>query len=93
MSTKPDIHFYLQKHWGHHSFRPLQEDIILSVLDRKDTLALLPTGGGKSICFQIPGLVVGGTCLVGDLILLRRLLGGHQLVDQRGYIESGTHAQ
>jgi ATP-dependent DNA helicase RecQ len=64
LSAKPDIHFYLKKHWGHHAFRPLQEDIILSVLDRKDTLALLPTGGGKSICFQIPGLVVGGTCLV-----------------------------
>ncbi len=64
MSVKPDIHFYLKKHWGHDSFRPLQEDIILSVLNNKDTLALLPTGGGKSICFQIPGLVIGGTCLV-----------------------------
>lgn len=42
----------------------MQEDIINSILSNKDTLALLPTGGGKSLCFQIPGLVIGGTCLV-----------------------------
>jgi ATP-dependent DNA helicase RecQ len=64
LEHKKDIYFYLQKHWGHNSFRPLQQEIIESVLDNKDTLALLPTGGGKSICFQIPGLVIGGTCLV-----------------------------
>ena len=64
MSQKQDIFFYLKKHWGYDSFRPLQQDIIESVLNNKDTLALLPTGGGKSICFQIPGLVIGGTCLV-----------------------------
>ncbi len=64
MTQKQDIFFYLKKHWGYDSFRPLQQDIIESVLDNKDTLALLPTGGGKSICFQIPGLVIGGTCLV-----------------------------
>ncbi|MBI3521431.1 MAG: RecQ family ATP-dependent DNA helicase [Bacteroidetes bacterium] len=58
------MYFYLKKHWGYDSFRPLQEDIITSVIDNKDTLALLPTGGGKSICFQIPGLAIGGTCLV-----------------------------
>ncbi len=64
MTHKEDIYFYLKKHWGYDSFRPLQEDIILSATDNKDTLALLPTGGGKSICFQVPGLVIGGTCLV-----------------------------
>ena len=64
MSQKQDIFFYLKKHWGYDSFRPLQQDIIEAVLNNKDTLALLPTGGGKSICFQIPGLVIGGTCLV-----------------------------
>ena len=64
MTTKQDIFFYLKKHWGYDTFRPLQEEIIESILSNKDTLALLPTGGGKSICFQIPGLVIGGTCLV-----------------------------
>jgi ATP-dependent DNA helicase RecQ len=61
---KKDILELLQKYWGHASFRPLQENIILSVLSKHDTLALLPTGGGKSICFQVPGLVLGGTTLV-----------------------------
>jgi ATP-dependent DNA helicase RecQ len=64
LTKQQDIFFYLKKHWGYDSFRPLQQDIIESVLSSKDTLALLPTGGGKSICFQIPGLVIGGTCLV-----------------------------
>lgn len=64
MTHKQDIYFYLKKHWGYDTFRPLQEKIIESILSGKDTLALLPTGGGKSICFQIPGLVIGGTCLV-----------------------------
>lgn len=54
----------LEQFWGYKQFRPLQEDIILSVLDNRDTLALLPTGGGKSVCFQVPALVKGGLCLV-----------------------------
>ena len=54
----------LQQYWKHTSFRDLQEEIIKSVIDRKDTFALLPTGGGKSICFQIPALIMPGTCLV-----------------------------
>ncbi len=54
----------LLKYWGHPTFRPLQEDIILSVMAGKDTLALLPTGGGKSICFQIPALASKGVCIV-----------------------------
>jgi len=54
----------LTTHWGFSGFRPLQEDIILSVLDGKDTLALMPTGGGKSICFQVPALVNEGVCIV-----------------------------
>ncbi len=63
-NSQTDIHLYLKKYWGHNAFRALQEDIILSTIAKKDTLALLPTGGGKSICFQIPGLAIGGTCLV-----------------------------
>lgn len=54
----------LQHYWKYDQFRPMQEEIIQSVLDGKDTLALLPTGGGKSICFQVPALLMDGLCLV-----------------------------
>ena len=58
------IHEILKKYWGYDNFRPLQEDIINAVLEGKDTLALLPTGGGKSICFQVPAMAREGICLV-----------------------------
>ncbi|UUC45602.1 RecQ family ATP-dependent DNA helicase [Flavobacterium cerinum] len=54
----------LQKYWKYDSFRVPQDAIIQSVLDGKDTFALLPTGGGKSICFQVPGMLLPGICLV-----------------------------
>jgi len=57
-------HQILKKYWGYDTFRSLQEDIINSVLQGKDTLALLPTGGGKSICFQVPAMCKDGLCLV-----------------------------
>ena len=59
-----DILHVLNQTWGHTAFRPLQEDIIRAVLAGQDVLALLPTGGGKSICFQVPALARDGLCLV-----------------------------
>ena len=61
MSLPIDI---LERYWGFTSFRPFQEEIINSVLDGEDVLALLPTGGGKSLCFQIPALIKDGICIV-----------------------------
>lgn len=54
----------LQKYWGHHQFRPLQEDIINHILNHKDVFAILPTGMGKSVCYQIPALQLKGVCIV-----------------------------
>jgi ATP-dependent DNA helicase RecQ len=68
-----NIHNILKEYWGYPAFRPLQEDIINSILAGKDTLALLPTGGGKSLCFQIPGIALGGiTIVVSPLVALMK---------------------
>lgn len=54
----------LQKYWGYGSFRPKQEDIVRAALDGKDVLAILPTGGGKSVCFQVPAMMKEGIAIV-----------------------------
>jgi ATP-dependent DNA helicase RecQ len=54
----------LQHYWKHSAFRPLQQPIIESVMQGRDTLALLPTGGGKSVCYQVPAMAMDGICLV-----------------------------
>ena len=58
------IHEVLHKYWGYSQFRPMQEEIITSLLDGHDTLGLMPTGGGKSLTFQVPTLSREGICLV-----------------------------
>ncbi len=68
-----DIHKILKRHWGYDSFRPLQEEIIRSVISGHDTLGLMPTGGGKSIVFQVAGMALGNlTVVVSPLISLMK---------------------
>ena len=64
VSKAGNIHKILRQYWGFDTFRPMQEDIINAVLQGKDVLALMPTGGGKSLCYQVPAMAKSGLCLV-----------------------------
>lgn len=89
MSTS--IHEILKTYWGHSTFRPLQEDIIQSILSGKDTVALLPTGGGKSICYQVPALAKDGLVLViSPLIALMK--DQVEQLRRRGIIATAIHS-
>jgi ATP-dependent DNA helicase RecQ len=81
----------LQQYWKHSQFRPLQEDIVRSVLDGKDTLALLPTGGGKSVCFQVPALILDGVCIVITPLIALMKDQVEQLVS-RGVLAVAIHS-
>ncbi|RMD72596.1 MAG: DEAD/DEAH box helicase, partial [Bacteroidetes bacterium] len=60
----PALEDILRQYWGYDRFRPLQREVIESVLGGRDTLALFPTGGGKSICYQVPALAREGVAIV-----------------------------
>ena len=57
----------LKKFFGYDAFRPMQADIIQAVYDRRDSLVLMPTGGGKSICFQIPAITLDGVLSIRNV--------------------------
>jgi len=81
----------LKQYWGYNAFRPLQEDIIQAVLAQNDVLALLPTGGGKSVCFQVPALAMDGLCLVISPLIALMKDQVHQL-EKRGIAAAALHA-
>ncbi len=81
----------LKKYWGQDHFRPLQREIVQAALDRHDVLALLPTGGGKSVCFQVPGLLLDGiTIVISPLIALMQ--DQVQLLKKKGIPALAVHS-
>jgi len=64
LASPPDLYEPLRRYWGYDEFRPLQERIIRSILNGNDTAVVMPTGGGKSLCYQLPAVVSNGTAVV-----------------------------
>src|SRR6202171_5774014 len=62
--TLDDLRPLIERHWGYRTFRPLQEPAMTAVLEERDSLVVLPTGGGKSLCYQAPAVARGGTTVV-----------------------------
>jgi ATP-dependent DNA helicase RecQ len=64
VSAEIDIHATLRRYWGYSEFRPKQEQIVRAILEGRDTAVVMPTGGGKSLCYQLPAVAMGGTAIV-----------------------------
>ena len=64
MASDPDLLTPLKRYWGYDGFRPLQERIVRSLLEGRDVAVVMPTGGGKSLCYQLPALITGRTAVV-----------------------------